>query len=149
MTFAADLDRFIANTEEKMLDVGTTFAMDVTRNILRTSPVVTGQYKSSLRVSKNALDRSREPWRQSVLENQGERDGVIQGVPGTAGFKATLDTAELGDTIYISNSTPYAGFVEAGGPTHQAPRGVFRISYIASREKFDRLVQHVKNKRRG
>lgn len=91
---------------------------DIFRAAVKLSPVYSGAFRASWRVSFN------EP-REDVTKGR-PPPNPIRGAAfkWPAGFK-------LGDTIIISNNQPYAEFIEYAGWSNQAPYGVLRVA-IAS-----------------
>jgi hypothetical protein len=97
---------------------------DLLAEVKRKSPVDTGTFKKSWQVGVN---------------------GIGNGKP--------IESAEIGDIIYISNHLPYAPVIEYGlypgqgpkttadGYSTQAPRGVARMSAIKIRRKYMRAAK--------
>jgi hypothetical protein len=90
--------------------IGTIFRASV-----RLSPVYTGSFRASWRVSLNAP-------REDVTVRKDPanplRGAAFRWPPG---FK-------LGDDVYISNNLPYAHLIEYEGWSKQAPFGVLRVA---------------------
>lgn len=94
------------------------------------SPVASGRFASSVRVSINSIDTSTAPRdpRYRYPSGKGPRQlppRTIRNTQTAAKVAALLRTWKLGDTIYISNSVPYVRKIEVGGHSWQAPDGVF------------------------
>jgi hypothetical protein len=102
----------IAENECKQL------AGDIFRAAVKLSPVYSGAFRASWRISFN------EP-REDVTNGR-PPPNPISGASfrWPKGFK-------LGDTIIISNNQPYADIIEYAGWSNQAPYGVLRVA-IAS-----------------
>lgn len=85
------------------------------------SPIWTGQYIDSHRVSLNSVDKSFKP-------HFGERNKVEprEGSLTNSYVSSVISGYQLGDTINISNSVPHAREVEQG--TKTAPQGVYEVS---------------------
>lgn len=97
------------------------------------SPVASGRYVASMRVSLNALDTSTAPADPSYRYPSREQHGgnadalpkrTVRNPPISA-VAATLRGFRLGDTIYVSNAVPYVRRIEIAGHSWQAPGGVF------------------------
>lgn len=91
---------------------------EIFRAAVKLSPVYSGAFRASWRVSFNAP-------REDVTDGR-PPPNPIRGAAfrWPSGFK-------LGDTVIISNNQPYAEFIEYGGWSNQAPFGVLRVA-IAS-----------------
>lgn len=96
------------------------FAGHVFRGAVKLSPVYTGAFRASWRVSFN------EP-RYDVTEG-GDPSAPVRGASfrWPAGFK-------LGDMVIISNNQPYAELIEYAGWSNQAPYGVLRLAVAQAR----------------
>lgn len=88
---------------------------DIFRAAVKLSPVYSGAFRASWRVSLN------EP-REDVTAGRGPAN-PIRGAAfrWPSGFK-------LGDMIIISNNQPYAELIEYAGWSNQAPYGVLRVA---------------------
>lgn len=89
------------------------FAGEIFRGAVKLSPVYSGAFRASWRISFNGA-------REDVTKGRGPLS-PIRGASfrWPAGFK-------LGDTIVISNNQPYAELIEYAGWSNQAPYGVLR-----------------------
>lgn len=88
------------------------------------SPVASGRYASSIRVGINRIDPTTAPRDPSYKYQRPLRPRTIRNQP-VSRIAALLRTWRLGDTIYISNSVPYARRIELGRHSWQTPDGVF------------------------
>jgi hypothetical protein len=88
---------------------------DIFRAAVKLSPVYSGAFRASWRISFN------EP-REDVTKGR-PPPNPIRGAAfrWPSGFK-------LGDTIIISNNQPYADIIEYAGWSNQAPYGVLRVA---------------------
>lgn len=89
------------------------------------SPVASGRFAASMRLSVNGIDTSVDPgdpnYRYKIpLPPRTRRNVPISRV------NAKLRTFKLGDKIYISNSLPYSRRIEIGGHSWQTPFGAFK-----------------------
>lgn len=91
------------------------FAGHVFRGAVKLSPVYTGAFRASWRVSFN------EP--RYDVTNGRHPSNPIRGASfrWPSGF-------QLGDMIIISNNQPYAELIEYAGWSYQAPYGVLRLA---------------------
>lgn len=90
-------------------------AGDIFRAAVKLSPVYSGAFRASWRISFN------QP-REDVTKGR-PPPNPIRGASfrWPSGFK-------LGDTIIISNNQPYADIIEYAGWSNQAPYGVLRVA---------------------
>lgn len=109
MTFSADMGKFTNKAEKAMEKVFRGTALSLFSRIVIRTPVDTG--------------RLRNNWQVSL---RGFPSGELYSPINPSG---TIDQAELGDTIYISNNLPYAGVIE-NGSSDQAPQGMMRITIV-------------------
>jgi hypothetical protein len=103
-----DLDE-IAESEVKEL------TGDIFRVAVKLSPVYTGAFRASWRVSFN---EARTDVTKGFTPANPIRGAQFR---WPSGFK-------LGDTVIISNNQPYAELIEYGGWSNQAPYGVLRLA---------------------
>lgn len=96
------------------------FAGVVFRTAVKLSPVYSGAFRASWRVSFN------EP-RYDVTAG-GLASAPIRGAAfrWPAGF-------QLGDLVIISNNQPYAELIEYAGWSNQAPQGVLRLAVLQAK----------------
>jgi hypothetical protein len=88
---------------------------EIFRSAVKLSPVYSGAFRASWRVSYNEV-------RTDVTPGRGP-DDPVRGAAfrWPSGFK-------LGYTVYVSNAQPYADLIEYGGWSNQAPFGVLRLA---------------------
>ena len=82
---------------------------------VRLSPVLTGSFRASWRVKADKIDYS--------ITVGGSKEAPLP--PPT--FPSIRTRFKLGDTLYISNSTPYALRLDHGW-SNQAPMGIVRVA---------------------
>ncbi len=85
------------------------------RTAVKLSPVYTGAFRASWRISFNAVRSDTTPGHLPVAPIRGAS------FRWPSGFK-------LGDTIYVSNALPYAELIEYGSWSKQAPSGVLGLA---------------------
>lgn len=88
---------------------------DIFRAAVKLSPVYTGAFRASWRVSFNG---AREDVTKGGIPSSPVRGAAFR---WPSGFK-------LGDMIVISNNQPYAELIEYAGWSNQAPYGVLRVA---------------------
>jgi hypothetical protein len=143
-----DLDAQFARAEEKII-----FAVkEVVKEIARTaykfviqnsaqvsgygSPVLTGRYYTSHRITVNGIDASTSPPNPDAAPYP-PLDPLIA--------EQALARYTLGDVITISNSVPYARELEAGWSA-KTPQGIYNVSLQAAILEFvDNGVLRVQN----
>lgn len=94
------------------------------------SPVLTGRYYNSHRITLDAIDTS-----SVAPENVDGEDKPYKGLPLSFASK-TLQGVKLGTVVYISNALPYAQKLEQGWSRYKAPEGVYGVSTEAVTAKF-------------
>lgn len=85
------------------------------RTAVKLSPVYSGAFRASWRISFNAVRSDTTPGYLPVAPIRGAS------FRWPKGFK-------LGDTIYVSNALPYAELIEYGSWSSQAPNGVLGLA---------------------
>lgn len=88
------------------------------------SPIASGRYVASMRISVNQIDYSFEPPDPNYVYDRSLPPRTIRNRP-IAAASARMRTFRIGDRIYISNAVPYARRIEIGRHSWQAPEGVF------------------------
>lgn len=93
------------------------------------SPVWTGRFRASNRISIGQADKSVKPEHPDAafLSWPDEPDTPIK-PDGIAYARNRLSGLKAFDVIYISNSLPYARQIEAGGYSLKAPAGVYQVA---------------------
>lgn len=86
------------------------------------SPVLTGRYYASHRITINYIDTTTAPI--NVNGSASPYRGVSQSTAAGA-----VKNAKLGDKIYITNSVPYAHELEYEGKSRfKTPNGIYRVA---------------------
>lgn len=139
MSFSTDITRFVQKTGVRATTVVKKLGVDTYRDVLVRSPVLTGRYRGSHRISVNRVDTS-------FLSGVGPRDVAAHGQPPTGFEIATalqrLADFRFGDTIHISNNLPYALPLERGH-SRQAPAGVYALAFLIMVANFAATVNSV------
>lgn len=112
------------------------------------SPVASGRYAASMRVGLNRIDSDTAPEDTNykypdASVHKYDADNLPRrtrtNVPASR-IANLLRTLKLGDTIYFSNSVPYARRIEVDGHSWQTPQGVFEPTVRAVAARF----RHIK-----
>lgn len=85
------------------------------------SPVLTGRFYSSHTISVNFIDHATQP-----VNPQGASK-PYSGIPQSIA-SGKVQTAKLGDKIYIANSLDYAHKLEYQAHSPKAPDGIYRVA---------------------
>lgn len=126
-SFSDDLTKFILGTGLRADQVLRKMALDGMLGLIKRSPVLTGRYRASHRMSVNAPDLSFEP--------PGEYEDPTPNVK--------LPDAKIGDTIYLTNNLPYAQPIE-DGYSSKAPKGVYSQTFREMQRNLARAVRAFK-----
>lgn len=140
MSFAGDIARFARRTRLSGDLILRRAGLEIYSAALAFSPVRTGRFRASHRLSRNSADLSVEPPREGNAVELG-------GIPPT-GAELAKGVAGLGrvtwkDTVIISNNLPYANRLESGW-SKQAPAGVYKPAVQAFQARFPGIVNSVR-----
>ena len=89
---------------------------EMLQQVVVRSPVDTSAYRSNHRVSIGSVDTSSDV-------NDTSNDAI------TKGIRTIQAGGGLGKIVHVSNSLPYALALENGHSEHQAPFGIYAISF--------------------
>lgn len=110
MTFRRDVEKFKKKAEKaaEMIFRGT--FLDLSRLVIRRTPVDTGRLRGNWQTSLNAP--------ASAARYSGNPEG-----------EASKESAraKIGDRLILTNNLPYAGRIERGS-SRQAPKGMVRVT---------------------
>jgi hypothetical protein len=120
---ASQWTRIADSQKRKLLRVAKNSFSFAGKKIIRLSPVDTGRFK--------------ENWLTAI----GEANTSID-LPSGFGLTSTVKLLRLGDTIFFTNSLPYAFRLEFGW-SGQAPMGMVRITLADWQGIVDREVKKV------
>lgn len=113
------------------------------------SPIASGRYVASMRVSVNHIDHSSEPAdpKYKYPPGRGPRPLPARTIANRpiSRVSAGLRTFRLGDTIYVTNSVPYVRRIERSRHSWQAPDGVFGPVARLVWRRFANLALRVRN----
>lgn len=127
--FTLQLNKEIADTEEKIEDAIALIALDSLRGVVRKSPVDTGRFRGNWIVSKNAANTTSS---QVTDKNGGQTITKGSGVIDT--FKVDTDSR-----IIIQNNLPYANRLENGW-SKQAPNGMVALTVAEMQRKYRNVL---------
>ncbi|MGB1066170.1 MAG: HK97 gp10 family phage protein [Paracoccaceae bacterium] len=127
--FTLQLNKEIADTEEKIEDAIALIALDSLRGVVRKSPVDTGRFRGNWIVSKNAANTTSS---QVTDKNGGQTITKGSGVIDT--FKMNADSR-----IIIQNNLPYANRLENGW-SKQAPNGMVALTVAEMQRKYRNVL---------
>ena len=96
---------------------------EMLQQVILKSPVDTGAYRNNHRVGIGNIDNSYDA---NDTGNNAESIGVAKIRAGGG----------LGKIVHVSNSLPYALALENGHSEHQAPFGIYAISFRSVVEKY-------------
>jgi len=127
--FTLQLNKEIADTEEKIEDAISLIAMDSLRGVVMKSPVDTGRFRGNWIVSKNAANTTSS---QVTDKNGGQTITKGSGVIDT--FEMNTDSR-----IIIQNNLPYANRLENGW-SKQAPNGMVALTVAEMQRKYRNIL---------
>ncbi len=147
MSFSRSIEAFVQKTGVKADLVVQKVALDCFAGVIIRSPVDTGRFRASWRISVNQIDLSFEEEGQ-VESGALETKGQVQSARRTIKLARRLQTEvgteiagtiHFGDIVYISNNLPYAEPLENGW-SDQAPQGMMKNTFQEVIASFDRDV---------
>jgi len=105
--------------------------LDMSANMMEISPVDTGRFRSNWQYGVDAInaDTSRAPDQSGSEALESIRSGIASWKPG--------------ETIFVTNSLPYAQRLENGW-SQQAPAGMVRVTLANFQEHFARALGEAK-----
>lgn len=131
MGFAADLNKLCERAGDKAALVVRRAALELQSGMIEKSPVDTGRFRSNFQCGIGAMntDTSAAP-EKSGSSALGRTETTLQGW-------------KPGQTIWLTNSLPYAARIERGW-SQQAPTGVVRLTVQDYRQALARAVESIK-----
>ena len=137
--FAADITAWSQKVGLTGRTVMFKLAISALSGVIKRSPVKTGRFRASHRLSLNVSDKSFEPERA-------EPAGPAAFAGATSGElskgRGTMAAMQWGDTIIISNNLPYARFLENGGSrqNNRQPDGIYGATFAELRAKLQSFI---------
>jgi hypothetical protein len=132
VSFASDIARFAEQTGQTMDQVTRNVRLEGVKQVIRNTPVDTGQAKGSIIAaigspasSPNILDRT-----------AGEGAAISRAMAAINGPSNKV--------FYFTSNLPYIKYLE-NGSSQQAPAGMFKIAAIRLRESIREAVQNATN----
>lgn len=104
-------------------------ALMLQSSLIAKSPVDTGRFRSN--------------WQCGIAAVNPAADAA-PGVQAIAGTLSTLQTWRVGQSIFLTNSLPYAKRLEDGW-SKQAPHGMVKLTVQAFRQTVDQVAASVQN----
>jgi len=125
--FALDLSKFVNLTNKKMAVVVKKSFIQLSTEIIETSPVDTGRFRANWLPAVNG-------YRIDTTESTNETKAIAKVISTTNRYK-------LGDSVTLSNNLPYSTAIEfglfrgkgdkiVGGFSKKAPAGVVRVNIL-------------------
>ena len=131
MGFAADLNKLCERAGDKAALVVRRAALELQSGMIERSPVDTGRFKGNWQVGIGSI-------------NTDASSGEDKSGSGPLGRTAVaLETWKPGQTIWLTNSLPYARRLEEGW-SQQAPTGVVRLTVQAYSDAVKKAVESIK-----
>lgn len=110
--FALDLRKFAKKAGNNAESVVKKVALDLTYSVVEMSPVDTGRFKNNWNLAIASINRNTNSTDDSNVR-----------------ANSSILSYKLGETIYISNSLPYAQRLE-DGYSKQAPQGMVKVTLV-------------------
>lgn len=142
-SFAADISAFCKETKLSGATVMRKLGLEAYRGILLRSPVDTGRFRASHRISLNRIDTTVEPERTLGAKFT---IGAEPGGSELAQALSTLGSCTWGDTIHITNNLPYAKKLEDGHSkqnNHQVD-GIYGATFAELSANLQRAIEAAK-----
>lgn len=130
--FKRDFAKILARAGDKADQVVRKVTLDVGASIIKRSPVDTGRFRGN--------------WNYSTVSiNTGTSSGADKtGASAIGKIQAGLTNWKPGETIYITNSLPYAQRLETGW-SQQAPSGMVRLTVMEFRQYVAKAAREVRS----
>jgi len=140
MGFAQDVTTFAQKTGLNTSLVMRKAGLDAYAGVLKRSPVRTGRFRASNRISLNVPDLSVAPETSTIVGN-----APFAGGPQLNQAVSILGPADGGDTIFITNALPYAKKLEDGGSaqTNRQPDGIYGATIQELRASFAQVLRRI------
>ncbi|MCG8608956.1 MAG: HK97 gp10 family phage protein [Pseudomonadales bacterium] len=136
MSFTADLDRFIRNTQRRADQVYRGIALDMFSKIMLRTPVGNPAYWVMTAPPGYVGGRLRANWQITIGSPATGELNTTDWRSSMTGLSSELSTVRARDVVYFTNNLPYAERIEHGYSVRQAPHGMVKITVQA----FDRAV---------
>ena len=130
MNFSDVINRWTEDVKGSVQNITTELVFKLGESFITLTPVLTGRLKGNWIATLHS----------SSTHSRVRYDGT--GQETIDDLITTLNSYELGDSIYIVNNLTYSEFIEYGGSKWKAPDGMFRISM----SKFDVYLREAVDK---
>jgi hypothetical protein len=110
-------------------------ALGIGGSVAEKSPVDTGRFKNNWMTALDSIDAS------------ANARADASGASSRASLTAQVAAWKPGQTIFITNSLPYAYRLEYDGWSRQAPAGMVRVTVVEFAQRFERAVRAAKGAR--
>ena len=124
------LRKIAERNKQKLGEVVKETVRDLGNQMIDNSPVKSGQFKNNWKGSVGAID----------TDASAEAD--TSGAVSKASIEAALENWKPGETVFVSNSLPYARRIETGW-SGAAPAGVVAVTMASAEQAVKRAVAKV------
>lgn len=114
VVWKSDINRLMGQIGDLSVKVTQKMGQEIFTGVVSRSPVRTGSFRSSWRMSLHAPD---------ITTTEGGAPGAPLSAPSTP----TASGMKVGDKLFVTNSVPYSYRLEYGW-SDQAPSGVLRVT---------------------
>lgn len=121
MSFQADISKFVKRGKKAPKDIRDAVLLKLFGAIIADTPVDTGRLRGNWMTNIGSPN----------LETTKKKSNS-----GRTRAKKALSSSKLEDVIYFTNNLPYAGVIEMGKHSKQAPQGMMRINLT----RFEALI---------
>lgn len=128
MSFGSDLRKLCDKAQGRLDLVVRKTALELQTSIVMMSPVDTGRFRGNWQMGFNAINAD---------TNSAEDKSGGAAIARTA---AALSKWKPGDTIFLTNSLPYARRLEYGW-SKQAPQGMVRLTVLGYGQALSKVVR--------
>ena len=127
----ADINALLQKVGDKAQEVARQLAINLQNSVILKSPVDTGRFRNNWTCGINAV-------------NTATTEAVDKtGADALSRTKSTLQNFQMGDTVYLTNSLPYAQRLEYGW-SQQAPAGMVEITVTEFRQYLQKVMTELK-----
>lgn len=140
--FARDIEEWVEKTGISADVVLQKLSLDALAGVQLRSPVDQGRFRGSHRLSINSVDGSVAPAPPKDAVGERSIGKPLTGAEVGEGISKS-GRIRFGDTIHITNSLPYAQFLENGGSAlnNHAPDGIYGATFHELMSKVDAAIR--------
>lgn len=130
MTFSSDLKKFTKKADKNLSKTIRASAAQVFGAVIKSTPVGNPSLWKNPNVKNYVGGRLRNNWNTNLnsVDESSNRPPDSSGSGSEVDLLTSLGGYTNGDTIYLSNSLPYAQSVEDGSSTQQRPQGMVKVN---------------------